>query len=550
MVKKFIDKKHAKTYKLVYRSQEDPLAFEEGASDRVFVQVGRSGAPKSRKGKDADQTFEQSLDDLKLDDIQEEDLDRQAGEAALYGVYLDDREYDYTKHLRKVGGGGGVLLEAPSLAKGEKMDGEIQFADEEDGHMVNAEGSSRFTMPRELLPSSHRMNIKAEAFPTGIQPNMDLDVREALEALEEDDVEELDEDFLDQLNADEPPSGEEDEEGGFEGFDDEDEDFDPNDVFAQVRRMKAQRKQYDSDDDLDEDEYENASGSGWRTARTASTGFSMSSSAMYRNEKLTLLDEQFDQIEAIYEQDEEDSEEERYDENGHGVVEYDSDGNPKPMSTRPDFEDVLDEFLSEFELTGKKLQVKVEGGDGAGKLGTYRDAFLSENKSRQDGRKDVLAAGMRIIEEDSKRSEKDDDMELEMQFREKERTPWDCQTILTTYSTLDNHPATIHEDKRTPKIRVSRKTGFPMVEGASVEHENEDAEMHSSDEEEDVKENKGRARNKGETKEDKRARKQKLKEEKKSRREQKRETRGVFADKMDRKMQSKKDRAQYVVRLD
>ncbi|KAJ1958914.1 Protein ltv1, partial [Dipsacomyces acuminosporus] len=191
MVKKFIDKKHATTYKLVYRSQEDPLAFEEGGTDRVFVEVGRGrGSAKKNKGKSIDQTVQQSLKDLSLDGLDEDDLDRQAGQAALYGVYLDDRDYDYTKHLRTVGTGGGVLLEAPSASKDKSASGGIQFADmSDDEDMEESEaGPSKFAMPAELLPSSHRMNIKGEAFPTGIQPHMNPTVREALEALEDDDV--------------------------------------------------------------------------------------------------------------------------------------------------------------------------------------------------------------------------------------------------------------------------------------------------------------------------------------------------------------------------
>ncbi|KAJ1936745.1 Protein ltv1, partial [Linderina macrospora] len=326
MPKKFIDKKKATTYKLVYRSQDDPLAFEEGASDRVFVEVGKSGQLKN-KGKvlDPDQTMEQSLRDLNLDDIPEEDLDepRDAGQAALYGVYLDDRDYDYTKHLRKVGSGGGVMLEAPG-AKKEQAAG-IQFTD--DGETVA--GSSKFAMPAELLPSQHHMDIKAEAFPTGLQPNMNPNLREALEALEDEDVEEFDDDFFDQLNSDQAPEGAEMEDE-YDEFQD-DEDFDPDDVFAHVRRLKAQRK-YDSDS---EPEYSD-------DEREAASDFSMSSSAMFRNDKLSLLDDQFDAVEAMYEREESDSEDERYDSDGHGIVEYDSDGNVKSISTRPDFQNVME----------------------------------------------------------------------------------------------------------------------------------------------------------------------------------------------------------------
>ncbi|KAJ2882794.1 Protein ltv1, partial [Coemansia aciculifera] len=386
MGKQFIDKKSAKTYKLVYRSQEDPLAFEEGASERVFVAVNKSEPGRSARGKDVDQTAQQSLRDLRLDDIAEEELDQQAGKAALYGIYLDDREYDYTKHLRAVGTGGGVLLSAAT--KKEKHNGiEILDMDEDsesDNDTRAAQPAGKFRLPAEVLPSKHRMNIKAEAVPAGLQPNMDLNVREALEALDDEDVEELDDDFLEKLNADEPPSGAEGEYDDASDYDDDyfddgedDADFDPNDVFAQVRKMKAARQRQQIASDGSDDEYEGSQpdkSSGWRGARTASTGFSMSSSAMYRNENLTFLDEQFDAIEAMYEHEDTDSEEERYDERGHHIPQYDEHGNKKSISTRADFDNVLNDFLENYELAGKKMHVVVEGGTGAGKLGTVRDA--------------------------------------------------------------------------------------------------------------------------------------------------------------------------------
>ncbi|KAJ2206153.1 Protein ltv1 [Coemansia sp. RSA 518] len=260
----------------------------------------------------------------------------------------------------------------------------------------------------------------------------------------------------------------------------------------------------------------------------------MTSSTMHRNDKLTLLDEQFDRIEAMYE--DSDSEAERYDSDGHYIPEYDAMGNAKPLSTRADFESVLNEFLNDYELTGKKMQAVVEGGTGAGKLGTYRDGLAGGEESR----KAVVRAAERILDEAAAKTDEQDAAEVAAMFQPKERTAWDCQSILSTYSTLDNHPATIHE-ARAPRIRVSRKSGFPVV----------DAIDENSDEggDEEPREDKGVARNKTESAEEKRARKRQVQEERRQRREEKRETRGVFAEKRDRREQSKNDRRQYVVHL-
>ncbi|KAJ2881294.1 hypothetical protein IWW38_005818, partial [Coemansia aciculifera] len=193
------------------------------------------------------------------------------------------------------------------------------------------------------------------------------------------------------------------------------------------------------------------------------------------------------------------------------------------------------------------------GGTGAGKLGTVRDAFMDETKSKEENRKALLTTGLRLIEETNAKTKKQDEEELNQYFKEKERTPWDCQTILTTYSTLDNHPATIYE-KRAPQIKVNRRTGFPMVQ--AIAEDNEDVDMdggaaaaNGDSDEEVTKENKGKPRPKDESKEEKRARKKQIQEDKRGRREVKKETREVFAEKKDRKKQSKQDRAQYVVHL-
>ncbi|KAJ2079301.1 Protein ltv1 [Coemansia sp. RSA 988] len=525
MGKQFIDKKNSKTYKLVHRSWEDPQAFEEGNTDRVFVEVGQKPGPKTDRRDEDDQTVQQSLQDLKLDDIDEEELDgvnREAGQAALYGISFDDRHCDYTKYLREVGTGGGVILEAPAR---QKKQGEIGIRDAED----NLRSSD---LPSEVFESPHRMDIRSAAYPVGPQPYMDHNVREVLEALEDEDedAEGFDDGFLKKLNADALDSDDSDAQGDDDGmFDDDDEDFNAEDVFAQVVRMKEQRQQIHSDDYSEED--------GSIEGDAASTGFSMSSSAMYRNEKLTLLDEHFDKVEAMYQCEDTDSEDERYDSDGNHIPEYDSDGNEK-ISTRPDFESVLDEFLTKYERTGKKMQVVVDGGNGAGKLDTYRTEFLDGRKPQEQSRKEVALAGQRMIDED----EDDGDQveaELDEMFREKEQAQWDCQSILSTYSTLDNHPAIIQEGSSTPRIRVSGKSGFPVVEVAQV----------ANSEHRTGGENKGVARRPDETAEEKRARKKQQQDEKRARREQKKDMREEFALKKDRRMQSRRDRQQYVVHL-
>ncbi|KAJ7210546.1 Low temperature viability protein, partial [Mycena pura] len=57
----------------------------------------------------------------------EADREASMGEAALYGVYYDDSEYNYTQHLRHVGvqenGVESVLAKSPSVSKKSKGKG-------------------------------------------------------------------------------------------------------------------------------------------------------------------------------------------------------------------------------------------------------------------------------------------------------------------------------------------------------------------------------------------------------------------------------------------
>jgi len=105
----------------------------------------------------------------------------------------------------------------------------------------------------------------------------------------------------------------------------------------------------------------------------------------------------------------------------------------------------------------------------------------------------------------------------------KSHNPWDCETILTTYSNLDNHPTTIGRKKKhkqpKPQIQLSNKTGLPIFAPQDYYEE-------ESEEEEVV--NLGVRRNKEESKEDKKKRKEMLKEAKRKKREQKQQLKVAF----------------------
>ena len=124
-------------------------------------------------------------------------------------------------------------------------------------------------------------------------------------------------------------------------------------------------------------------------------------------------------------------------------------------------------------------------------------------------------------------------------LKPKEKLQWDCETIISTYSNLDNHPvqlvspATGPRDKisssiandsgrQEPKrITLSQKSGLPLGV-LPTKQSSAGAEGTIS------RENKGAARNKKETREEKKIRKMQVKEERQEKRKTKSQLKMAF----------------------
>jgi protein LTV1 len=227
------------------------------------------------------------------------------GEAALYGVYFDDRDYDYTQHLRRVGveesGVDSVLIEAPSrqnhkLSKNDAFD----------------------LIPKEALPSRHEIprtydsGQAIEASIAGFQPDMDPHLRQALEALDDEAFVDptVEDDFFGDLLAEgeleegevlpfefhengpqeESQVGEDDWQRRFAKFKLEHK--------GRVNAASEQDGQSEGGDTLGRLPSLSVAGAKKRRRKGTSdaSGYSMSSSSMFRNEGLTRLDEQFERV--------------------------------------------------------------------------------------------------------------------------------------------------------------------------------------------------------------------------------------------------------------
>lgn len=135
-------------------------------------------------------------------------------------------------------------------------------------------------------------------------------------------------------------------------------------------------------------------------------------------------------------------------------------------------------------------------------------------------------------------------------FSVSSRNPWDCESILSTYSNLDNNPVVIGRssrrnkkkskkktsafdedsiipEERPVKIQLSNKTGLPL--GVFDKPNNDGPEVDYYDESDTyISVNKGEARNKNESSLEKKVRKIAVKEERKICRIQKKMMREAF----------------------
>ncbi|KAF9933798.1 hypothetical protein FBU30_004396 [Linnemannia zychae] len=610
--KPFIDRKNARHFHLVHRSQRDPLSRDESAPQRVLKEVipanliGKIPFPQEEFDgdvfSDGDEdifgghgtedginygTYDRAIESVELLEAPigagkkkkgtSSRNEEKIGEAAMLGLIGDDYNdgtYDYSQHFKEIGtSADAVYMAAPKIAAQQKKEAQksrgIQFTDADAADEMAREDAGTSTsagkkkgklhLPSEVLPSKEELDfddVYQSAVPIGLNPDMPFDIRQTLEALEDDEFVDgdLDDAFFEALDEE----GEFDDEEYEEYY--EDEDYGSDEEGAQqgweadFKKFKKAQK-YQSDDDSFEgsdDGYSQSSRTSRRPAGASASTFSMSSSAMFRNENLTLLDERFDKIEREYESNSDDEDE---------VTDL------KAEELRKDFDSILDDFLDKFEIVGSKMVPKLEGATSENKLSTIRNAFLMDDGEEERS----VATTVGGTRRPKKNLDEDMATELQTDFRsraEKLRDNWDVQTILSTYSNLENHPGMIKEQPRR-RIHIDPKTGMPVVTeklskkalqrqaeaeaAAKAENGDEEGSDNESSGEEFVEaENLGAKRNKAETKEEKKARKEAIKQEKKLRRETKKATKTAFASEKSRQEKVMKNlkKGQGVMHLD
>ncbi|KAK0505752.1 Low temperature viability protein-domain-containing protein [Armillaria luteobubalina] len=418
----------AKHFQLVHRSQRDPLIHDPDAALHVLKPVVREN---DKKGKSRAEL--KAL--LSIDDAQTES-DTKAGTAALYGIYYDDTEYDYMQHLREVGvqedGVDSVLIEAPSSSK--KSGKQKQPKD--------GAGLSLRDLPDGVLPSKSELPRTFEsqqAIPdsiSGFQPDMDPHLRQVLEALEDEAFidDNLEDDFFGELVTEGERGGDEEvdfpffEDGTVEDSEEQDSSGsglgsgkeDDDGWEARFARFKKSQNTSAGKSDDGEDKSDGGDTIGGLPTISVIGG------KKRRKGALQTLDERFDQVMLK-----------------HTIPcpdDSDSDEAPELITARDDFSSMMDEFLNDYEILGRKMKPKLEGDSGAEKLETLRRAMGQDQRVKES------------YSDDDDTPEED----LFLQLEEDKKDRWDCETILSKrhYTFLLT---------RTPKITLDPKTGLPSI---------------------------------------------------------------------------------------
>ncbi|RAL59522.1 hypothetical protein DID88_006516 [Monilinia fructigena] len=375
---KWIDKKNATHFQLVHRPQNDPLIHDESVSSMV---LNPTNVPNSNKVK-------------KLDDLTAElgsgiaRVRDNEGEAANYGVYYDDTEYDYMQHMRDLGRGGGDSTFVEATGPKNKNKGKGKQSLEDALRNASLEEKAGALLDEEILPSKNLRKATYQAqqdIPdalAGFQPDMDPRLREVLEALEDEAYELDDEEFEETW----------DDEDGWESDatakptqefkdapattqdieDDEREDHGDGDWMANFSKFKKEQKSSKaqvapSQSDLQSSLFTTTTNGGRRKKRkgalTNPSAYSMTSSSLFRTEGLTTLDQRFERIEEQYNEDFDDMASVSIASSTVSTVDGD---------VRQDFDSIMDDFLGSHSMSGKKNVKKMKYQTGMEQLDEVR----------------------------------------------------------------------------------------------------------------------------------------------------------------------------------
>lgn len=408
------------------------------------------------------------------------DDEKRREEQRKYGVFFDD-DYDYLQHLKEASGSSELV---PSSLPNQgrivvSTEGEVE---EEIQHIP----APTINLPSSVFASEFEEDVgllnKAAPIP-GPRPDLDPDIIAALDDDFDFDNPDnlLEDDFM--LRANKPGSLELEKEVSWE-YKSEDEDAWEDMEEEEDGKDFQSDEEYDSEGPLSDDSDLKGKMKEFLFAeeetKSRFTQYSMTSSIMRRNEQLTLLDERF---EKFFEQ---------FDDDEIGPLDNaELEGFIQNDSTR------LQEVLNDYFREKAKDCVKLDG------IETKKEPELLLNEEEE-----IEEIVTLIIEEPKEK--------------------WDCESILSTYSNLYNHPKIIEVPQKLKSVEVSKKTGIPLdvlpQRGPTAKQTERMQRINDCD----LPRVSIQPRSKNESKEDRKARKQAIKEERKERRMEKKANKLAF----------------------
>ncbi|XP_038873654.1 protein LTV1 homolog isoform X2 [Salvelinus namaycush] len=402
------------------------------------------------------------------------EVEKRQEEQREFGVFFDD-DYNYLQHLRKTV----RPVEWASSGKSQrgKRTHDLQDGDDDDDDEEEEEEEEKatptvsFNLPSSVFASEfeEEVGMLNKAAPiSGPRLDMDPDIVAALdEDFDFDDPDNmLDDDFILKANDVNGAVGVGDDDEEWE--DTEEEESDSEGVASGDEDGEGRPREFMF---MDEE------------TKTRFTEYSMTSSVMRRNEQLTLLDDRF---EKFFEQ---------FDEDEIGALDNaELEGHIEPDSAR--LEEVIKDYFKQKELDYQRPDAL-----GPKELPVVREEEEDEDEEEQEMETIVLTAPA---------------------------VKWDCETIISTYSNLYNHPKIIKDPPKAKPIRVSARTGIPLdvLPGRGLTAKQ--AERMERINDSDLPRVATQHRPREESKEERKARKQAIKEERKERRTEKKANKEAF----------------------
>ncbi|XP_062081791.1 uncharacterized protein LOC133788350 [Humulus lupulus] len=434
--KKFFDKKKSATFQLLARDSSDPNYNDSPGSDRVFIRVDNNpySVDTFFAGDNPDNVDDSNsiFDDAPEDYGTGEEDNRVFGSSSQSAAHplperlrkeivelgFPDDGYNYLEHLREIknSGGGSAFYHNPKT-KLEQLPKDVKAYD-----------ASRLKISEVKTDPSEEYVYGVASKTVGIKVKKAVDPEVAALLDDSDasrfgsDVEDLEEDFVIQANF---PK------------DRDDDDVSSNNRFNSYGKEKFETKDVIDNEDNTFGQQQTAADLSYKDGAGCHVTVAANDSTVEKPRVRRLLDEQFDMLESQeYGTDDED--------NDYGYIAEEDE------SLAEKLRHVLkDNVVDDFDLDGK-----------------YRapaDLIQSNENLESTELIDSARTVIRRCVEYGEKYENDDqpDDAIILEESSDESEVWDCETIVSTYSNLDNHPGKIE----APGARRKKKL-FDVVSGA------------------------------------------------------------------------------------